>query len=72
MKDTMEIQTVFMYDNPVKETEPVPVETGSNQIPSLLRQNLSKQKSQRREPTEETETETPETKVPETEGMKRN
>ena len=27
VRDTMEIQSVFMYDRPVKETEPVPTET---------------------------------------------
>ena len=66
VKDTMEIQTVFMYDSPVKETEPVPVETEVPDTEPAETEPVETEKPET-EPTEETETETPETKVPETE-----
>ena len=66
VKDTMEIQTVFMYDNPVKETEPVPVETEVPDTEPAETEPVETEKPET-EPAEETETETPETKVPETE-----
>ena len=66
VKDTMEIQTVFMYDSPVKETEPVPVETEVPDTEPAETEPVETEKPET-EPAEETETETPETKVPETE-----